>query len=573
MVTPAMTPTRRTNMNTTIQLDERQQAAVDSTAKKILACAGPGSGKTRVIVQRILRLVSDGVDSREIVAITYTNAAADEMAHRLGGIKIGFFGTLHAFVLSLVQSHYHVVGFRGKVTVIDDDATKELLASVIATQRFRGSLTQVKDLISQGIPTLPPTPSKPDLVAKGFYDELVRTSTIDVDSILIFGDELLSRMPEIGIRTDASTAANHLFVDEIQDCSDKDFGILEKLPIENKFLVGDPDQSIFGFRGGSVRHINALFDNPKWTVFLLENNYRSHVEITQPAQYLIEHNIGRVNKKTTSVSGPGGTFKVVVPFVDAGQERAWVMQFVQNMRRATVPVPDSEIAILLRTNHYVASFSEYLKNSGIPVVERTRKEVPPDWQKARLVIALLANPDNDHLAYKFHVERDGKELADKVRLGAQENFVSINQFALHVEPVMLPMLLEQIHVSEITSKLIRDKALTIGGGNLDFNDLAMALNEEMFGDTVGEGVTVSTMHGAKGLEWRVVILPAFEQEIIPGQRKEVNFEEERRLAYVAMTRAKDCLVVTSCEGRTRQWTGDRIFPHTPSQFLKESLTV
>lgn len=560
-------------MHSPIQLDDQQSAAVQSTEKNILVAATAGSGKTRVSIQRILRLIDDGVQPGEIVAITYTNQAADLMKARLGDVQIGVCSTLHAFILSLIQSHYHVLGLRGRVTVIDEEDAIELLDQAKAGQRYTGAVGAVRDALAMGIVELPPTPSKAQLVAKAYYDSLVRNCTIDVDSILVFGEELLSRFPEVGIRT-GDCMAQYLFVDEGQDCSERDFRILDKLPIPNRFICGDPDQSLYGFRGAFVQGFVGLSKRPGWQTILLENNYRSCREITGPAQKLIANNPDRIDKRTISQREDLGRF-AVRRFESAGLENAWVADFIQNCRRNTPAVPDTEIAVLVRSNHLVLHFSEYLQASGIPVRKRVRRDVPDDWHKARLVLGLLANPDNDYLAHQFMTERDGKDVADKVELEAADNFVSINRHALNIDleqPGILNVMMVNGGVSVATNQLVHSRALAMEqfeSGPVDYNRLAMVLAEEIFTEEQGEGVTVCTMHASKGQEFSCVILPAFEDEVMPGRHKNEDIPEARRVAFVAMTRAKDCLVITHAAERKRQWTGDRLWPATPSRFIAE----
>lgn len=559
-------------------LDTSQQRAVSSTDQNILVCAGPGSGKTRVVVHRILRLISEGVDPSEIVAITYTNAAADEMKARIksasnDGVHIGFCGTLHAFILSLIQSHYHVLGFRGRVTVIDAEVQKSTLESVSKDLKYTGSKKELADIIRSGIPVLPPAPTRAQLAAKSYYDFLIRTGTIDMDSILVFGEELLSRMPQIAIRM-GNHAAQHLFVDEFQDCSDRDFRILSELPIVNRCFVGDPDQGIYGFRFGSVSHILKLSKDPAWTVILLENNYRSVPQVTSAAQSLIEHNVGRITKQTIPTSTFSGVLKRPVPFDDPGRERAWIMQFISNLRSAQPPVLECEIAILLRTNPLVNDMADYMRQSGIPVKERRKRNIPEDWPKVRLCIGLLDNPSNDHLAHRFLMEQKGKSAADKIELEAAQNFTSINDYHLHVSRQNMYGIMREIGVSSPTLSIAINAAESLGSmpDSEFFNQLSIKLHEEIFTETVGEGITVCTMHAAKGLEWRVVLLPAFEDELIPGEHSDTDMEEERRLAYVAITRAKECLVITSSKVRKHEWKGETLFPHKPSRFLTEMVS-
>lgn len=568
-------------METPITLSSQQQEAVNSPAKNILALCGPGGGKTFCVIQRILRLVADGSHPKSIAALTYTNKAADEMVRRLGDCKIGFCGTLHSFMLNLIQSHRHVIGYKSRVTVLDEASRTALMNKILFTHRVHDSMKAIDEVLARGIPTLTRSPSKLELVAKDFYDTMVRTCTIDFESILIFGLEMLDRFPEIGINI-SGQKVTHLFVDEFQDCTDRDFLTIQKLPVDNRFLVGDSDQSIFGFRKGSVRHIVELAADAKWHKVMLESNYRSNSEICNSAQGLIEHNKNRVKKVTKSERGPGGHVNIVAALRNPGQERALILDLISKLQRREPSVPFTEMAVLVRTNALVQDYAGYLKNSGIPVAEKSRPEVPDDFEKAKLLVMLIDNPTNDFVAHRFLTLELGAVTANAVARKAGEEFSTVLKqsglFTIEILPndIVAQLELTWRHIKRFCSSeslwLFEKQAgslLKSRGKEFDLQDLLIAVNQDAFEETVSEGVTVSTIHSAKGLEWAVVFLPAFEDEVIPGTRKDLDVEEERRLVFVAMTRAKDCLVISHCEGRTRPWTGDKIWPASPSRFLKE----
>lgn len=560
-----------------------QSVAITTDNPNVLCLAGPGSGKTRTVIERILRLIRDGQHPLGIVAITYTNRAAEEMVKRLGEVKIGFCGTLHSFMLTLIQSHRHVLGYRSRVSVLDDESRGDLIASILNAHRCMASKKAIEDEIAIGIPTLDSTPSKTELVAKDFYDTLIHTCTIDFDSILILGLEMLQRFPDIGVRI-GDQKVEHLFVDEFQDCTDRDFQIITRLPITNRFLVGDSDQSIFGFRGGLVGFIVRLAMDDMWLKVMLEQNYRSRAEICEAAMRLIRHNKNRVDKATVSIRGQGGHVNPFPTMFTEGIERSAVLDMINKLHSGRGPlpaVPLTEIAVLVRTNALVDEFKQYLKDSGILVAERATPVIPEDFEKSKLLIGLVDNPDNDFIAHKFLTIELGEKTANEIQRKASEEFTTVLKQSRLFTPSVYPDLVSKL---ELAWKLLKrfcsqeslrlfekqNEALVAARGkDYDLQDLLLAINREMFQDTVTDGVTVTTIHSAKGLEWQVVFLPAFEEEVIPGTRKDLDIEEERRVAFVGMTRAKDYLVITHCQGRTRKWTGEKIHRATPSRFLKE----
>lgn len=331
--------------------------------------------------------------------------------------------------------------------------------------------------------------------------------------------------------------------------------------------------SIYGFRGGNIQHILAIARDPKWLILKLEKNYRSSPQICEVAQNLIEHNTNRVPKVLMPARGKSGAV-AIIQFPSAGAERNTILARINGYLAGGIP--ESEIAVLIRFNPIVDVYAQFLKDAGLPVGTVRDAIMPDDWRKCLLLISLLGNPNNDYLAGQFLMEHIGPEIAKKVIDGAMTNYVSINDFILHFRTnpdlkYVLEMLshygISQDCISMVkacASKLFMERAK-----EADCNSIVLAMKRENEVVKVGSGITVSTIHAAKGLEFGIVFMPAFEQEVLPGTGKKVDIEEMRRLAYVGMTRAKDELIITHCDCRPPMFGYGNDEPATPSQFIQE----
>jgi DNA helicase-2/ATP-dependent DNA helicase PcrA len=582
-----------------------QREAITTDAPSVLVLAGPGSGKTATTIERIRRLLSEGVKPDEIVALTFTNAAAREMEKRLTPpepesvkavkyvlgaenmaplpIRLGHCGTLHSFCLRLLREHGEFMGYGARLSVISPESAADLLASKAATLGVKTSLKDLLALKAKGRPArgvrLDPTTT----AVAAYFDELKENGVVDFDVILSEGLELI-RAAKL------SNGWRYLFVDERQDSSALDSAIYDALPIPNKFSVGDPDQAIYSFRGGVVGAFVEKARDCETKVIKLESNYRSREEICNLAQRLIEHNRNRVAKRTISEQGPGGEIELI-PCETEGDEIGMIARRIRTILSFNPPEKAKEIAVLARTNAIATSIRKTLAATGLPVVQREVSDLPRDWPFARALVELLANPENDALAFFYLValyrkkgatEKDARDAAHAVRKAAATAGKSINAANLHIEAgAWASDAVEHARkfgVSAESAMLLAEKLKELPFGARAV-DLALVLAEVK--DNVregGEGVTVTTIHGAKGREWDVVFLAGFEDEVIPSHRRiadqdkaNATIEEERRLAYVAVTRARKALIISHSASRVSPW--GQIQRHTPSRFIEEMKTT
>lgn len=560
-------------------MTDDQKKVVNSNAAKIAIIAGPGSGKSTVLVERIKRLVTDGCNPATFCVITFTNAAAKELEGRIerkAGIKperMGYVGTIHGLALQLLRRHGELLGFGGRFGMLDEDQAEALLESILADLRLKKcTLKDCKQSVAAGPLVLLGgfgiSPVGPDLVASEYYRKLIQAGLLDFDSILKFAAILLDRMDEAKI----GTGFTHLFCDEWQDSGSDDWNIFHKLRIANLFVVADIDQSIYGWRGARPMEFLNFVQNAQRTGFevhTLEENFRCCSEVCEIANGLIAHNVQRVPKKTVSRTGIEGEAVFNSGLSEADEMKALAM----GVRAEPVP---AACAVLLRTNALVERVAKTLQGYGVPVKVRRTAEKPPGWKLTRQLVNLMCDPENDLLAGWWIEATKGTRDASRLKLEAGQAMKSLNAHVLWlpcstaIEPGAIFRALNNADVDRGSMGFLSN-AIEALPHDATIHDLAHSLaGFEALSEEVGEGVTVGTIHSAKGLEWDSVFLPCFEQGIMPKQTKSVDLEEERRIAFVAITRARHRLTLSFATHRTPSYGRNaKPEPAEPSQFLKE----
>lgn len=536
-----------------IELDSDQKEVIDSTATHRLVVAGPGSGKSRVLVAAILEEAKKHGPGK-IVAITYTNAAALEIETRLkvaGMAGIGFVGTLHAFLLRLLREHGHWLGLPLTLSVIDDEQREGMVETVMLEMGVKTSVKKVMAVLDEW-PRNGTNLSKEQCVAAEYHARLLTAGALDFASILYFGEHVIIEM-------EARKEWGYKFLawDEVQDMSKQDWRIMEYMPCARKYLTGDSDQAIFQFRGGDPSSIVELFDkashpkgNGKWKSFTLESNYRSKRLICSYANRLIEHNEKRVNKLTAAITEMGGMVDVQ-ECGDGLQEMYYVMSQLKG--------DDKQYAVLARTNRMVNQFSEFLSQQGHAVTRKRYVDQPADWRKAKLLLVVLANPWNDLAVQEYLAAKSTRQTAAVEKSKAAEKMVSINEsmgFPFGKGDASLEVDLGKYGLSAESRERIHDACRELGKrGQWDINDLVLYLsaNEQKYWEE-GEGVTVTTIHGAKGKEFGTVFIVGCEDGMFPQIKNGTDLQEERRCMFVGMTRAKDRLVLTWAKQRQDPWS-------------------
>lgn len=649
--------------------NEQQRAAVEHGDGPLMVLAGAGTGKTRVLVHRIARLVERGAAPWSILAVTFTNKAAAEMRHRLRELlgdaaDAMWIGTFHATCARLLRRHGEAVGLTRSFVIFDDDDQIKLVERLLKGAGLddqvspRTILSRIDRAKNQG--------RDPRTVRTGSFDDIVEVvypqyqAQLAKENAVDFNDLLLKvlalfELPDEGRRL--ALKFRHVLVDEFQDTNRVQYDLVRRFAdaTRNLTVVGDDDQSIYAWRGAEPRNLLDFDrDFPDATVVKLEQNYRSTQTILDAANGIIRKNRDRHAKALWTDAGPGEDIEVF----EAGDERGEAYFVAQSIRRLLDDGPCSpdEVAILYRTNAQSRVLEEHLRAARIPskVVGAVSFFERREIKDVIAYLRLLANPAADSAFERIvnvparglgdtTVDRlraaaraHGAGMLDAARLGARGEVAGLGAAArkkLHgfVELIagLRDVIAEGASVAETIIQIVdrsgmREKLEADGSseardrlGNLaelvstasDFDDAgrdpddpseheatgarpspdpgdarapsAMPGIEDFLerialssaGDqAAGAQVVLMTIHIAKGLEWPVVFLTGMEDGLFPSlrerddQSEDAALEEERRLAYVAITRARERLVMT--HARTRRVWGD-IRMQGPSRFLAD----
>ena len=626
-------------------LNPKQLEAVESPYQYLRIVAGAGSGKTRVLTYRISYLISQlNVKPWEILAITFTNKVAAEMKKRVvdivGESKYLTIRTFHSFAAMFLRSEIQAIDFPTNFTILDEEDQTKLVKDLVANRGYRKSDPLVKKVLNyigyqkqkEKYPadiTIQYERFPDEKLCLAIYEEYEEYKNLhfalDFDDLLLRTNQILSSFP--GIRAKWQDKFSHILVDEFQDTNDTEYKMLTMLmkPSTSLYVVGDPDQTIYTWRGANQEIIVDLNKKyPDLETIILNQNYRSTQNILDSANKLISNNKFRVPKDlfTNNTKGNG----VIVRCSDSPiSEASYVAKEIEILRNV-YHYKYSDIAILYRSNYLTLEFEKALMAKSIPYVIYGSVKF---YQRMEIkdVLAyfhIISNPLDD-ISFEriINVPRRniGEKTVNTIKIAAQETGMSLYQYiksdkAESELPAKalnsLRAMIKRVEITkeelkentEIFSKTLEDLITDIGyydylkqdedgEDRIDnvkslFDDIRHFLkanpesNFEEYLQNVAlvsaqddmrdlEKVTLMTVHTAKGLEYPVVFVVKLNQGVFPNNRaiEEGGFkgmEEERRLCYVAMTRAKERLYLTLSNGFSYVNKSEL----SPSQFLKES---
>jgi DNA helicase-2/ATP-dependent DNA helicase PcrA len=550
-----------------------QQHAIEAMADTIIVPAGPGSGKSRTLVGRVVHLVKDlNVHPLRIVILTFTNGGAHVFAERLleQDIRVGFMGTLHSYCMRLIQEHGELIGYNhGCVSIATEEAKKLLLEEVTKTLGRKVTAAQLAKN------------EHPDaqLIWGEYYHRLKRANMVDYDGILRDGLALLKK----GLMIDLE----ELLVDERQDSGAIDSEIYWEIQAKRRFFVGDVDQCIYAFRGSKPEIFVA--EAKEHGCITLTTNYRSDIMICAAANSLIMHNANRIHKPIVAHSREMGFVKVN-GYRNEGEELYGVWGQITELASQAVS-PDgilenfNRIAVLGRTNEVVDKARDTLRGLGMPIKGR-RVFLPSDWHHALSSLALMLDPGNDFhaeavLLNRGHSPAHIREL--KLRAMRKEeplsNFVFVGM-QLPSQTIEYALQgLTFLGVTRETMDMIEQRVKLLPNEHSTISDLLTDLwrhdKWDLESGDGASGVTVCTIHGAKGKEWDAVFVVGVEEGVMPSNQAirnceyadaESTIEEERRLAFVAITRARHRLILSHSRERTSFFKTTK---REPSRFITE----
>ncbi|WP_321991186.1 UvrD-helicase domain-containing protein [Marispirochaeta aestuarii] len=606
-------------------LNPQQLEAVTHYGTPLLILAGAGSGKTRVITTRIAYLCDvAGFDPRSILAVTFTNKAAREMAERAASLSSGTRGvmirTFHSFGAWLLRRNAHLAGLKSGFTIYDDDDSLTLLHSTQDSRkkqdlkRYVRMISRAKDYAlgpEDDLTTISSDPELPRLY-RLYQERLDRMGNVDFGDLIMKPVRLLGEVEELRRRFHQRFKA--VMVDEYQDSNVAQFKLLNALsgPDTDICVVGDEDQSIYRFRGAEVQNILNFSREFKGTrVIRLEENYRSTGTILAVASSVIANNQERLGKTLWTRNPEGGRARIVY-LRDHDEEAEYCARLLGDRRY-------SDTAILYRTNAQSLAFESVFLRRGIPyrIVGSLRFY---EREEVKDVLAFLAFISNslDEVAFRRIVNKPARGIGNTTlqRILDQAEGDDLLSACEALLPSLggrsaaglagfvdlfrrLQQMLESAPLAEVIELLIRDSGLyeyhqkqdevaaTQKTSNLEemvnaaadygrgpealvsfLEDIELDRSRMTAEEESGEYVTLITMHNTKGLEFPRVIITGMEEELFPGNNgfREVDYEEERRIFYVSLTRAREELILTSC--RSRFIWGRRNL-QSPSCFLRE----
>lgn len=528
-------------------LNEEQWEVALSANPFIAVAAGAGSGKTTTLITRIATKVAAGVDPKRIWIISFSNAAAKVFTDRLSRLNIepGYAGTIHGAMLRLLNRHGHLLGYRkGALTILNEDARATLLRET-AERLGYGKHSMVAIERNQD--------AKAQAINREYGFTVKRSQMIDYDGILTEGVKLLRAS---GFHMEPLA---EILLDEVQDSGEADWAIIDALPAESKVVCGDDLQSIYGFRGARPELFVRRANGPSG-FFTMQFNYRSDRLICQAANELIKHNSDQLPKKIVSTSEQDGIVEAL-PINSSREEASSIAWHMRRWQKAGTEW--NEIAVLARTNEIVNGLRQEFSDMGIPVAREQRQRFPDDWQLCLTTIQLILDPANNILCEQYLKGRKAPAAeVNALKMNSLKSGTPMSTLAQKCgtcfdigalfEWINLPARLAMQGIGDESVALISERMKALPMRHPTLSDLMADLwdSDQWSSETKEHGVFVGTVHSAKGREFDAVVVTGMEEGVMPSLAKSSDLEEERRLAFVAMTRARHRLVLAYCERRT-----------------------
>ena len=622
-------------------LNPPQRDAVTAGDGPLLVLAGAGSGKTRVIAHRIAWLLGvRGVHPKNVLAVTFTNKAAGEMARRVAelvapvGIRAPLIATFHSACVRILRQHIRHIGYPPHFTIYDEDdrlqLVKECMRELDMTdrtwtpaslvQRISAAKNQMVALEEVERAARGPREERIAALFRRYQERLVAAAAADFDDLLLLTVRLFDEV--LAVLAWYRGLWTHVLVDEYQDTNRAQYRIVRQLTAEhrNVCVVGDADQSIYKWRGADIRNIlDFETDYPGTRVIRLEQNYRSTKRILALASAVIAHNVSRKDKGLWTENGEGERAAVYRAW-DEHEEANFVAQTILAARGAGSAWDD--IAVFYRTNAQSRVLEDALRRGGIPyvVVGSVRFYERKEIKDALAYLRLVVNPADD-VAFRRAIQTPGRgigratltrleelavrearpllalaaappaDVTGKPRRALEEFAALITRLVTAREKTPLPAFIDLVmDASGYREDLKQERSSEADARLENLEELIAAAEDhargqedatlEGFLDGVAlvsdvdelpdgaRGVTLMTLHSAKGLEFPVVFLTGMEEGVFPHVRAMDSvdeIEEERRLCYVGITRAKERLWISYALHRRMHGYG----LGEPSRFLLE----
>ena len=608
-----------------VKLSPEQKAAVEYIGPALVV-AGAGSGKTRTLTAKIAYLINNGYLPENILAITFTNKAADEMKNRLvdlTGLSLNRFPwvrTYHSACFQILKQHCNLLGYKFPLQIYSEYQQQKVLKQIIAKLNIdKKYFFPIRSHISNAKNSGNPDAYFNDHHQIAFthladiYDlyekELFEKNAVDFDNILLMTRNLLRDHQEI--QNQYQSMFSYILIDEYQDTNDLQENLTRLfLKNGNLFCVGDDWQAIYGFRGSNVEHFLDFLKNYKGSrIFRLERNYRSAKEIVQTANELISNNKNRVDKDCYSKI-EGGTIEIN-DFYSDDEEAYWVAQKIESLKDAQVPFEN--MAVLYRTKFCSFSLERAFRSAQIPyrmlgskgfferkeILDITCYLTAAVFEKDDAAFERVVNTPKrgigpGTLSKISHMRTDSTSLQDAARMALKNKILPdkvyhllgalinlLDDIKTMAPDAAIREILDRVNYREYLKKYSKTMDdYTAREENLEqliysaaqqstlieyLEEASLIKEDKEEKEDSESGVNLSTMHASKGLEFYAVFVVGCEENLLPhwkSKESESDVQEERRLMYVAMTRAAHCLFLSSAGYRKGQY-------NYPSRFISE----
>ena len=618
-------------------LNKEQMQAVLQTEGPVIVSAGAGSGKTRLLTYRVAYLITEcGVAPYNILAITFTNKAANEMKERIA--KVTDYGymvtvcTFHSLCAKLLRQYSSFLpDYNSNYTVYDTEEQDKIYSKIFKSMEIDKNDTEAKDIKHHislvkfnyvDIDKYCELNSHLDCVDnlkrvyESYQKELVRNNAMDFDDLLINFYKLLKNNEEV--RLSIQNKFKYIHVDEFQDTNALQYEIVRLIAEQHKniLIVGDEDQSIYSWRGANIGNLMKFKqDFPNYKIFKLQQNYRSTKAIIEKANKLIKNNNSRIDKNLFTENEDGDSVELYSGYEESDEADFVVRQIALKHKLGT---PYSEMAILMRLNALTRPFEEKLLAYNIPhkIYNGFKFYDRAEIKSTLSYLFAVSNPnDNNNVERLINFPKRGigqtsitqlNEMAIMKKCSLKDIIINNRIYDLKpslkkkLEPLadilinidkkskesglydLICYIVEEAGILDSFDKKDKteyDRWLNVNSLIKSIQDYETANPEANFTEYLEsislmsqidednqDGVSIATVHSAKGLEFDVVFIVGLEDKIFPISRDDSDIEEERRLMYVAITRAKKKLFLTNAKSR---FMYGRREPSMPSKFLKE----
>ena len=557
------------------QLNNVQRQAASYINGPSIILAGAGSGKTRVLVSKVLYLINQKkVDPKSIVMITFTNKAAEEMKNRMSDFHLGFVGTFHSFCVRILRIEAEAISINKNFLIYDDEDQSSILKSIIKEMQigrytasyFRNRISAAKNMLLSPIryAEIFKEYSSEDVfkVYNRYQVELKKNQALDFDDLIMKTVELFQKHKDVIYKYQSKY--KYFLVDEFQDTNTAQYMLTKFLAgrDKNATIVGDFSQSIYSWRGAEIKNLEKFkedFKNSK--TFYLEENYRSTQSILNFAYDVISKNSTHPILKLYTKKNVGDE----VAIVECENEEEEALVVVSKIQSLVSSYNNDEIAILYRTNAQSRALEEVLLHSSVPYVLiggtrfYERKEIKDILSYLRLLVNPVEKVSTERIIklgkrrwekFKGYYEKNKDTISNKQTIQLIEGVLTDTEYLKQFNEKDEEDYSRLENIKELKSVAIAFPKLN------DFLEQVALVESEYSSEEKNNknknGIKLMTLHQAKGLEFKVVFVVGLEEGLLPHSRSLddiYSLEEERRLFYVGITRAKERLIITHARRR------------------------